>query len=224
MVKRVIDIVASGVGLIGLAPLWLLIGAAVVLDSGWPPFFAQERVGRNFRPFRILKFRTMHNRPGVAITSHGDPRVTRVGAVLRATKLDELPQLINVLRGDMSLVGPRPELPQYVELYRERYAQILTMRPGITDPASVAFRHEEILLGRAADPIAEYRDRILPAKLTVAERYVQTSSLAQDVRVLFDTVMTIVKRGDAPAPPIGARSVEGSATPAAVNPTDESAS
>src|SRR2546428_688896 len=152
--KRAFDIVVSVVGLILLGPLLLLIGMLIKLDSPGPVFFRQERIGKGFRPFLIYKLRTMvQNAPqtGAPITSGNDPRITAVGRFLRKTKIDELPQLINVLNGDMSLVGPRPEIRQYVDAYRQDYEEILTVRPGITDLASLKYRDEAILLGQSSD-------------------------------------------------------------------------
>ncbi len=152
ILKRSLDFSASLVAVAILAPLLALLALVVFLSSGPPVLFAQKRVGRDGRPFRLLKFRTMRTDagPGPAITASGDARVTRIGRVLRATKLDELPQLINVLRGDMSLVGPRPEVPRYVARYDDRQRGVLRVRPGLTDPASVHFRDEEQLLGAVA--------------------------------------------------------------------------
>src|SRR6185437_14653740 len=150
--KRVVDVAVSVLALVLLWPLGLLIGAAVTLGDGGPAFFRQERVGRGGRTFRMWKFRTMivgAERSGRHLTVGDDPRVTRVGAVLRRTKLDELPQLLNVLRGEMSLVGPRPEVPSYVAHFNEEQRKVLSVRPGITDPASIAFRNEEELIASA---------------------------------------------------------------------------
>jgi len=150
-------------------------------------------MGLGFRRFHILKFRTMRVAGGPSVTVAGDNRVTRIGRILRATKLDELPQLWNVLRGDMSLVGPRPEVPEYVDLYRERYRKVLKVRPGITDLASIRFRNEEELLSRSGDPLKEYAERILPAKLDFAEEYVSTHTLFGDISILFRTATAIIK-------------------------------
>jgi lipopolysaccharide/colanic/teichoic acid biosynthesis glycosyltransferase len=192
--KRALDALISGAALLLLLLVMALIALAVWIDSGGPVFFAQERVGRNFRPFRMWKFRSM--RPaagGPLITVNGDGRVTRVGAVLRALKLDELPQFWNVLRGDMSLVGPRPEVGPYVDLYRDRYAKILTVRPGITDLASLAYRHEEKILAAQPDPQRFYCEVILPAKLDLADRYIGTQSLAMDAGILARTFVAALR-------------------------------
>jgi lipopolysaccharide/colanic/teichoic acid biosynthesis glycosyltransferase len=194
VLKRAIDIAVSVAGLVVLSPLFALIALGVTIDSGKPVFFSQIRVGRNFRSFRIWKFRSMRaDRAGPSITVTGDERITRVGRLLRTLKLDELPQLWNVLAGDMSLVGPRPELPEYVEMFRGRYRMILTVRPGITDLASVRYRNEEFVLLQAANPHAEYVGRVLPAKLDLAEDYVRKRSLSLDLAILVDTVRSLVR-------------------------------
>src|SRR5690349_10756027 len=147
--KRIFDLVVAGAALVMLSPLLALIAVAIMLESDGPVIFRQTRVGLNFRPFEILKFRTMvkdASLRGPRLTSEGDPRITRVGRVLRRWKLDELPQLVNVLHGQMSLVGPRPELPEYVEKFRDEYATILSVRPGLTDPSSIQYLSESVLL------------------------------------------------------------------------------
>jgi lipopolysaccharide/colanic/teichoic acid biosynthesis glycosyltransferase len=188
-VKRLIDIAVSLSVLIAFAPLLVLIAAAVVAGSGRPVLFRQVRVGRGFRRFRIYKFRTMHTgKGGAGITVAGDSRVTGVGRILRATKLDELPQFWNVLRGDMSLVGPRPEVPEYVDRFRDRYRRILTVRPGITDLASLRYRNEERILALSRNPMLTYVEEILPAKLDLAEEYLRRRSLRLDLSILIRTV------------------------------------
>lgn len=198
MAKRAFDLVVASLALMLLAPLFALIALAIKLDSPGPVFFRQERVGRHGVPFRIHKFRTMVvDAPtrGPQITVGRDPRVTRVGAFLRDTKLDELAQLIDVLQGTMSLVGPRPEVPQYVARYTpEQRAKILSVRPGITDPASLEYRRESELLARAADPERAYVEQIMPAKLRQAERYVDEATLWTDLRVLARTLRILLFR------------------------------
>lgn len=191
MAKRLLDIVGSLAGLLLLALPGALVALAIRLDSPGPVFFRQERVGRHGRPFRIHKFRTMRvdaERAG-QLTVGDDQRVTRVGRFLRAHRLDELPQVIDVLRGDMSLVGPRPEVPRYVALYpaglRER---VLAVRPGITDPASLAFRGEAAQLAAAADPEREYVEVILPRKLALAADYADRASLWTDLALIWRTL------------------------------------
>lgn len=193
MLKRGIDIVLSGVALAALSPILLLTAVAVVSESGFPVFYGQWRVGRGFRRFRIWKFRSMRtSQSGPPITTAGDNRITRVGRFIRRTKLDELPQLWNVLKGDMSLVGPRPELPAYVARYRMQYERILGVRPGITDPASLAFHNEERLLALFADPTKAYVENVLPAKLQLSETYVLRCTVWHDLCILFRTVLAVV--------------------------------
>ena len=191
--KRAVDFAVSGIALLVLSPLFVLIGLATIFDSGLPVFYLQERVGRGFRRFRISKFRSMEaNHSGPKITVGGDSRVTRIGKILRATKMDELPQFWNVVAGDMSLVGPRPEIPEYVEMYRARYEMILTVRPGITDLASVRFRDEEGVLAEVANPMEHYAREILPRKLDLAEEYVRRRSLTLDAWILMRTVVAVL--------------------------------
>jgi lipopolysaccharide/colanic/teichoic acid biosynthesis glycosyltransferase len=174
----------------------------VKVTSRGPVFFRQKRIGRQFQPFCIYKFRTMvEDAPdrGGPITVGDDPRITRVGRFFRKTKLDELPQLINVLKGDMSLVGPRPEVPRYVEMFRSDYEEILTVRPGITDLASILYRDESAVLAQAGDPEQEYIRRILPEKIAVAKRYVRRQSLATDAAVILHTVAKLVSDRICPA-------------------------
>jgi lipopolysaccharide/colanic/teichoic acid biosynthesis glycosyltransferase len=194
--KRAFDVVAAVVGLVLLAPLFLLVAAWIRLDSPGPVFFRQERVGRGGRPFRIHKFRTMRvEAGGPALTVGADPRITRAGAFLRRTKIDELPQLLDVLRGDMSVVGPRPEVARYVAAYPPALREkVLSVRPGITDPASLQFRDESSLLARAADPEREYREVVLPAKLRLAADYVDTASLGGDLRLIAATLRALWSR------------------------------
>lgn len=193
-VKRAFDLLASGLGLIVLSPVLLVAALAVRLDSRGPVFFLQQRVGRNFRPFWIYKFRTMvPDAPerGAQITAGADPRITRVGRWLRKTKVDEIPQLVNVLVGDMSLVGPRPEVPRYVEMFHDDFAPVLMVRPGLTDPASIKYRDESALLAASADPEREYVEHILPDKLALARAYIARASFAGDLAVLLRTLLRI---------------------------------
>jgi lipopolysaccharide/colanic/teichoic acid biosynthesis glycosyltransferase len=195
--KRLLDIFASAVGLILLAPAFGVIAIWICLDSPGPVFFRQGRVGRAGIVFRIHKFRTMRSiaadDAAADLTVGADPRITRAGAFLRRHKLDELAQLIDVLRGDMSLVGPRPEVPRYVAEYpAEARAKILSVRPGITDLASLQFRNESELLARAADPEREYRDVVMPAKLRLAVEYVDHASLAGDLRLIGLTLRALL--------------------------------
>ena len=193
MLKRCFDIVVSALGLLTLSPLLLAIAVWIMLDSRGPVFFRQERIGRHGVPFRIHKFRTMaHGAGGAQITVGADRRITRAGAVLRRTKLDELPQLFDVLRGAMSLVGPRPEVPRYVALYPPALRdKVLSVRPGITDLASLEYRDESERLARAADPEHEYVHVVMPAKLQLAAQYVERASLAFDLRLILRTLRLV---------------------------------
>ncbi|CAB3898352.1 sugar transferase [Achromobacter sp. CF-sbj1-Ac2-l] len=194
--KRLFDLTCATIGLLVCAPVFALIALAVKLDSPGPVFFRQVRVGRNGRPFRIHKFRSMHiaDKGQREITVNNDPRVTRSGKLLRKWKLDELPQLIDVLRGAMSLVGPRPEVPRYVELYpSDMRSLILSVRPGITDLASIQFRDENTLLDQAGDPEAVYIHQILPEKLRLQAEYVRERSFFYDLRILWQTVIKVIK-------------------------------
>jgi len=196
MSKRLFDLALSSLGLLMLAPVLLLIALAVKLDSSGPVFFRQERVGRFGRPFRIHKFRTMRHDQGgkgLQITVGADSRITRVGGFLRHTKLDELPQLIDVWVGAMSLVGPRPEVPRYVAYYPAAMREkVLSVRPGITDIASIEYRDESSVLAQAADPEHAYIHEVLPHKLTLAASYVDQASVWMDVRLIWRTIMVIV--------------------------------
>jgi lipopolysaccharide/colanic/teichoic acid biosynthesis glycosyltransferase len=195
VIKRSFDIGVAAIGLIVLLPLMLLVAVLIKCDSQGPVFFKQKRIGKDFRAFLIYKFRTMKENSevsGPAITIGEDPRITRVGRFLRKTKLDELPQLMNVLKGDMSLVGPRPELPRFVELFRHEYAEILTVRPGITDLASLKYRDEAALLDTAQNPEEEYLTRVLPDKISLARDYLQRASFFFDLRLILKTIVKLV--------------------------------
>ncbi len=195
MLKRLFDITASALGLLILAPLLALIALAIRLDSAGPIFHRAVRVGRNGCEFTLYKFRTMvvnATQIGPGITISGDPRVTRVGRLLRRWKLDELPQLLNVLRGEMSLVGPRPEDPRYVALYTTEQREVLRVRPGITSPASVRFRNEEALLS-GEDWERRYIEEIMPAKLALDLEYVRHASLHRDLAVLWETLVALLR-------------------------------
>jgi lipopolysaccharide/colanic/teichoic acid biosynthesis glycosyltransferase len=200
MIKRTFDIIVSFLGLVVMTPLLLLLAVVIKLDSPGPIFFRQERIGRGFRPFFIFKFRTMVQNlsdQGRLITVGDDPRVTRVGRLLRKSKFDELPQLINVLKGDMSLVGPRPEVRRYVELFRKDYEQILKVRPGITDLASLKYHDEASVLERFENPEAEYCNRILPDKISLSKEYVNKSSFLYDLALIVKTFPKIFGRSSA---------------------------
>ena len=193
MVKRSLDFVSALIGLIILSPLFLITSLAIKLTSRGPVFHRGERVGRDGKVFSLYKFRTMVANAatlGPGITAKDDPRVTRVGRLLRSTKIDELPQLINVLIGDMSLVGPRPEDPHYVALYTPEQRQILTFRPGITSPASLAYRQEEQMLsGQNWQEL--YRTKILPAKLATDLTYLCHRTLWSDIILVLRTILSV---------------------------------
>ena len=198
MAKRLFDLAGAGLALLLLAPLLLLLALAIRLDSAGPVFFRQERVGRLGVLFRIHKFRTMRvDAPalGLPLTVGRDARITRVGHWLRHYRLDELPQLMDVLLGRMSLVGPRPEVPRYVAHYPAALrARVLAVRPGITDPASLAHIDEAALLAAAADPEREYIERILPTKLALQAAYAEHATLWTDLAVLARTLRVLLLR------------------------------
>jgi lipopolysaccharide/colanic/teichoic acid biosynthesis glycosyltransferase len=198
MPKRLFDLLVAAIGLALLSPLLLAIALWIKLDSPGPVFFRQQRVGRFGALFRIHKFRSMSRDAPLAgpeLTVGADPRITRAGQVLRRTKLDELPQLIDVLFGTMSLVGPRPEVPRFVAMYpADVRDKVLSVRPGITDPASIEYVEESALLARAADPERVYIEQIMPAKLQHAARYVEQMSVANDVRLILATLRRLWTR------------------------------
>ena len=194
--KRAIDIVLSACALAILWPLLLLIALAIWIDDPGPVFYRQVRVGRNGKTFRIFKFRSMvmdADKKGLAITVGRDSRITRVGAVLRKTKLDELAQLLNVLFGQMSFVGPRPEVPKYVELYTPYQRQVLLVRPGITDYASIAYRNENDLLAGAPNPETMYIEQIMPDKIELNMKYLREISPLADIRLILKTIVAVIK-------------------------------
>jgi lipopolysaccharide/colanic/teichoic acid biosynthesis glycosyltransferase len=191
LMKRAFDVVMALLGLVLLSPILFAAALMIKFDSPGPIFFIQERMGRHFKPFFICKLRTMVHgglSGGAPITFGNDPRITRVGRYLRKTKIDEIPQLVNVLRGEMSFVGPRPEIRKYVELFRQDYEEILKIRPGITDMASLKYQDEAGVLGQSADPEDEYVRRILPDKIELAKEYVARSSFLFDIGVIVKTI------------------------------------
>jgi lipopolysaccharide/colanic/teichoic acid biosynthesis glycosyltransferase len=197
MTKRIFDLSVSII-LLGLfAPFYLLTALLIKLDSPGPVHFKALRVGKNGSLFKLFKFRTMKvnsSNSGPAITQKADPRITRVGKVLREIKVDEIPQLWNVIRGDMSLVGPRPEDPRYVEKYDEEQRKVLLVKPGLSSPASIEYRHEEKLLSTQADNLEDYYVRqVMPKKLKIDLDYVENQSLIRDVAICFKTAYTIIK-------------------------------
>ena len=207
--KRLLDLALALPAVAASAPLVLALAALVRATSPGPAFYVQTRVGRGRRPLRLFKLRSMRvdaDRQGPHVTAAGDPRITRVGAFLRRTKLDELPQLWNVIRGDMSLVGPRPEAERYVAQYRPEWLALLAVRPGITDLASLVFRDEEALLAGAHDRERAYVEAVLPAKLKLALEGVARSSWRFDLEILLRTVAVVVRPG-AGLPPGAAQAI-----------------
>lgn len=196
MTKRLLDLVVSAVGLVILAPFFLLFAAAIRIDSHGPVFYLQERVGKGGSLFRLFKFRTMRvgaDKATAITVGQRDPRITSVGFFLRRFKLDELPQLINVLKGEMSLVGPRPELKRFVDLYQGEQRQVIQVMPGITDYASLEFRNENELLEGKPDPVDFYVKEIMPRKLELNLKYVKEQSLWTDVKIIVLTIVHIFK-------------------------------
>ena len=194
--KRVLDLTLTIPGFVLLLPILIVIVLLMkIIDKG-PVFFLQTRVGKNFKLFKLLKFRTMvanASTMGPAVTSHEDPRITRIGKWLRRYKLDELPQVINVIKGDMSLVGPRPEMQKYVTLFADDYKTILTIKPGITDYAALEYRHEEIILKKFNDIDQGYIQAILPLKIKLYKQYLAEISMLTDLKILFRTLGSIVR-------------------------------
>ena len=193
--KRIFDIVASGLGLLAFSPIFIILAIWIKLDSKGPIFYRQVRVGRHNKDFRIFKFRSMRvgSDKGSLVTIGGrDPRITRSGYFIRKFKFDELPQLINVFVGDMSLVGPRPEVRHYVDYWTEEQMHVLDVRPGITDPASIKFRNENELLEKAEDPEKYYIDVVMQEKIKLYLEYVEKSSFWYDIKLIFKTFQVII--------------------------------
>lgn len=194
--KRLFDVGCCVLGLIVLAPILLLIALLIRTDSKGPILYVQERIGLNGRPFYIFKFRTMGmdaDKKGLLTVGGKDPRVTRIGYYLRRYKLDELPQLFNVLKGDMSLVGPRPEVKKYVDIYSSSQREVLTVKPGITDYASIVFVDENDILAKSADPEQAYIQEIMPAKLALNRKYIAEKGLLTDLRIILKTMLRIIR-------------------------------
>ena len=195
--KRIFDFICSSVGLILLSPLLVLIAIFIKLDSKGSVFFFQKRIGKDFKVFKLIKFRSMKEdaeKYGPLITSEGDPRITRIGRILRKTKLDELPQLFNVLKGDMSIVGPRPEVEKYVLAFMDDFRGILKVRPGITDYATFRFRNEEEILKKYDDIEEGYIREVLPEKIRLYKQYINDISFSTDVKLILYTLIRIVMR------------------------------
>ena len=196
MLKRAFDIVFSFTGLILLIPFYLVISVVIILDSRGGAFYLQKRVGRNNKDFSLFKFRTMRkdsDKKGLLTVGGKDSRITSSGYFLRKYKLDELPQLLNVLIGNMSFVGPRPEVRKYVDMYNDEQKFVLTVKPGITDVASIEYIHENEILGKAENPEQTYIDDVMPAKLKLNIEYISERSFGKDMVVIFRTVFSIFK-------------------------------
>lgn len=195
MTKRIFDIVSSFFFLVLIFPLFILISILIKIDSKGPIFFKQIRVGKNNKDFLLLKFRTMRvdQKSSSLITVGNDSRITNVGNFLRKYKLDELPQLINILKGEMSVVGPRPEVRKYVDMYSNSQLEILSVKPGLTDPSSIKFSNESELLGTAENPEKYYIETLMPLKILISLKYIRTQSFAGDLRIIFQTFSKIFK-------------------------------
>jgi lipopolysaccharide/colanic/teichoic acid biosynthesis glycosyltransferase len=196
LIKLIFDFCASTIGLLLLLPVLLLLSVLIALDSKGGVFYKQIRVGKNNIDFGLFKFRTMRPQSdgkGLITIGNRDPRITRIGYYLRKYKLDELPQLINVLLGDMSLVGPRPEVRKYVSMYTTEQLRVLTVRPGITDLASIAYFDENEILAKSANPDQDYINVIMPAKLALNMQYIQQQGIATDVKIILNTLAKIIR-------------------------------
>ncbi|WP_294400972.1 sugar transferase [uncultured Clostridium sp.] len=194
-IKRIFDIICSGLGLVVLSPFLIFVAIRIKMGSDGPVFFKQIRVGEKGKEFKILKFRTMvvdAEKLGRQITVGNDNRITKIGAFLRKYKIDELPQLINVFKGDMSLVGPRPEVPRYVNMYTEEQRKVLDVKPGITDLASIRYRDENELLGKAENPDEFYINTIMPDKLALNMEYINKSNVFLDIYIILQTILKCI--------------------------------
>lgn len=194
MFRNLFDKIAAAIGLMILSPLFLVVSLAILFDSKGGVFFIQTRVGKDFRPFGLFKFRTMRpdtEKAGKLTIGSKDPRITGVGAILRKYKIDELPQLFNVLIGDMNLVGPRPEVPEYVAHYTPEQRKVLSVKPGITDYASLLYFNENEVLGQSPNPLETYLNEVMPAKLKLNLEYIENRSFAEDLKIIFKTIKRI---------------------------------
>jgi lipopolysaccharide/colanic/teichoic acid biosynthesis glycosyltransferase len=197
--KRIFDVVASIIGLIVLLPVFIVIAILIKLNDKGPIFYKQKRIGQNFKPFELLKFRTMvvnADKIGPAVTKDGDQRITKIGKFLRKTKLDELPQIWNVIRGDMSIVGPRPEVEKYIQYYKDDYKEILKFKPGITDYATIKYRSEEEILSKYNDTESAYIEYVLSEKIKLYKTYIKKISFLTDLKIIFWTLWRIVSKND----------------------------
>lgn len=195
--KRLFDIVASGFGLILLSPLFAVIAIWIKADSKGPVFYRQTRVGRGNKDFRLYKFRSMRpdsDKKGLITVGGHDPRITRSGYYIRKYKLDEFPQLINVFKGEMSLVGPRPEVRKYVDMYTPEQLRVLDVRPGITSLASIRYRNENEILGASDDPDRTYIEKVMPDKIAIDLEYVPKANLLTDIKLIFSTFKEIITK------------------------------
>ncbi len=196
MIKRLFDIFFSAFGLLILFPFFLLIALLIKINSRGPAFYKQERIGKGGKPFKMIKFRTMQidsDSKGLLTIGGKDSRVTTIGYYLRKFKIDELPQLVNVLMGDMSFVGPRPEVKKYVDLYTTEQREVLSVKPGITDYASIEYRDESAMLAGSENPEEFYTTVVMPAKLKINLEYINDRNILTDVKIIFKTVLTIFK-------------------------------
>lgn len=195
-IKRFLDFVLALLGIIFLLPIFIVIAILIKKEDGGSVLFKQVRVGQNGKPFKIYKFRTMvenAEKLGSQVTKGDDPRITKIGKFLRKYKLDELPQLLNVLKGDMSLVGPRPEVPKYVEAYKEDYSEILKVKPGITDYATLEYVNEEEVLKGVQDVEKVYLEKVLPEKIKYYKRYINDISFLTDLKLIIKTLIKIIR-------------------------------
>ena len=192
--KRVFDVVATLIGGLILLPIIMIISIWIKLSSRGPLFYVQSRVGKDFKLFNLYKFRSMivdADQVGPSVTSGDDPRITKVGKIIRRTKIDELPQLLNVLKGDMSLVGPRPEIEKFVEIKREEYKKVLSVKPGITDNAAIEYRDEEEILNQYEDKEKAYIEIVLPEKIKLYYQYIDNISFVNDFKLILKTLHVI---------------------------------
>lgn len=195
--KRIFDLILSIPSLIILSPVYLLSAILIKLDTRGPVLFSQDRVGRNGKPFRLYKFRTMVKDAaniGPPVTTADDPRITKTGRLLRKFKVDEMLQVINIVKGDMSVIGPRPEIKKYVDMFKEDYEQVLRIKPGMTDYALIAFRNEEDILSRFHDVEEGYVKEVLPEKIRLYKEYMAEMNLLTDIRIFFGTIWEILRR------------------------------
>ena len=195
-IKRILDILITLIGIILFFPVIIMVSLIILISSGYPVFFLQERVGKDWKIFKIIKFRTMvknAEKMGIGISSHEDSRITEIGKFLRKFKIDEIPQFFNVLLGDMSLVGPRPELLKYAEYYMEDYSEILKIKPGITDYASLEFRNENELLKDSDNNEKIYLNKILPDKIQLYKKYLREANLLTDIKIIFSTFKVLIR-------------------------------